>query len=546
MSAQPGTSGLFKDLTARILAALRKGVVPWRRPWRSLMPTRYTGLPFTGTNSLVLSLAADARGYAHPFWLTKAQGRRCGAKVLDGEEGTRVLRPLPFSVPDRRKGARHRPPIPLMAPYQVFNGEQFDRLPPRFRVDEECPAPGPGDRIDDAEAFFGAIGAKIVPGGDSAAYNRAEDIVRMPIFSSFDDPVRYYSTLAHEAIHWTGHRSRMRREFGVRFGDPAYAFEEIVAELGASFVMGRLGLPCRVERDHAPYVGHWIAALENDERAIHRAASHAQRAADFLVIATASGRVRELEERPLGDRAWIVVYLDVVEIGPHPLVGAVGVDAQGAKRLLGLRLAGSDPDDWSAAAKELLRAIVGRGVRLDRRRLVVTDGSAQLREAAIAVFGGNTYVQACRLHREREVLSHLGVKEQRDKARQALRKASVGGAEQGPRLLERLAGRLARDGWEGAASQLRAGLSDLFTVDRFGLDSKLANGLVTTGVIDSASSGLRRQICGVPSWGDREVALKWAAASFLDTERGYMKIRGHRHLQFLKDHLAQIEMPFGH
>ena len=545
MSAQPGTSDFFKDLTARILAALREGVVPWRRPWPPWTPTRYTGLPFTGTNSLVLSLTADARSYANPFWLTRAQGRRCGARVLDGEEGTRVLRPLPFSVPDRGKGARPRPPIPLMERYEVFNGEQFDRLPPRFRVDEDSPAPGPGDRIAAAEAFFGAVGAKIVPGGDRATYNRAEDIIRMPIFSSFNDPLLYYSTLAHEAIHWTGHRSRMRREFGIRFGDPVYAFEEIVAELGASFVMGRLGLPCLIERDHAPYVGHWIAALENDERAIHRAASHAQRAADFLVIATASGRVRELGQRPLGDRAWIVVYMDVVEIGPHPLVGAVGVDTEGTKRVLGLRLAGSDPDDRSAAARELLRDIVDRGVRLDRRRLVVTDGSAQLRDAAVAVFGCDTYVQACRPHCEREVLPRLRAKEERDKAREALREAWAGGPEKGLRLLERLAGRLAQEGWEGAASRLRAGSGDLFTVDRFGLDTGLAGSLVTTGVIDCASSGLRRQICGVPIWGDREMALAWAAASFLDTERGYMKIRGHRHLQLLKDHLAQIEMPFG-
>lgn len=545
MSAQPGTSDFFKDLTARILAALREGVVPWRRPWRSLTPTRYTGLPFTGTNSLVLSLAADARGYANPFWLTSAQGRRCGARVLDGEEGTRVLRPLPFSVPDRAKGARHRPPIPLMEPYRVFNGEQFDRLPPRFRVDEESPAPGPRGRIDVAEDFFGAVGAKIVPGGDRATYNRAEDIIGMPIFSGFDDPVSYYATLAHEAIHWTGHRSRMGREFGVRIGDPAYAFEELVAEFGASFVMGRLGLPCRVERDHAPYIDHWISALENDERAIHRAASHAQRAADFLVIKTVTGRVRELAERPLDDRVWIVVYLDVVEIGPHPLVGAVGVDTEGTKRVLGLRLAEGDPDDWRAAAEELLRDTVGRGVRLGRRRLVVTDGSAQLRGAAVAVFGGDTYVQACRPHREREVLSRVRAKEERDKARKALREAWAGGAEEGPRLLERLAARLARDGRDGAANRLRAGSSDLFTVDRFGLDSGLARSLVTTGVIDCASSGLRRQICGVPSWGDREVALAWAAASFLATERGYMKIRGHRRLQLLMDHLAQTEMPFG-
>ena len=545
MSAQQETSDFFKELTARILAALREGVVPWRRPWRLWTPTRYSRLPFTGTNRLVLSLAADARGYVNPFWLTIAQGRRCGATVLDGEVGTTVLRPLPFAVPERAEGGRRRPPIPIMERYEVFNGQQFDRLPPRFRVDMNTPPPGPEDRIAAAEDFFGAVGAKIVPGGDRAAYNPARDIIMMPVFASFHDPALYYSTLAHEAVHWTGHPSRMGRELGGRRGGPDYAFEEIVAELGASFVLSRLGLPSLVEEDYAPYIDSWISVLDNDERAIHAAASHAERAADFLVIATASGRVRELAERPLGDRAWIVIFLDVVEIGQHPLVGAVGVDTGGAKRVLGLRPAGSDPDDRRAAAEELLRDIVDRGVRVDRRRLVVTDGSARLKDAAVTVFGGETYVQACRRHREREVLPRVGDRGERDKARGALREAWEGGAEAGPRLLGRLTRRLERDGWGGAAERLRAGSSDLFTVDRFGLDPGLAGSLVTTAVIDGASSGLRRQICGVPSWGDREVALAWAAASFLETERGYMKVRGHRRIQFLKDHLAQIEMPFG-
>ena len=113
---------------------------------------------------------------------------------------------------------------------------------------------------------------------------------------------------------------------------------------------------------------------------------------------------------------------------PPPLAGAVGVDTEGTRRVLGLRLAESDPDDWSAAAEELLRDIVGRGVRLDRRRFVVTDGSAQLRDAAVAVFGGDTYVQACRPHREREVLSRVRAREERDKAREALRRLRELGA----------------------------------------------------------------------------------------------------------------------
>ena len=82
-------------------------------------------------------------------------------------------------------------------------------------------------------------------------------------------------------------------------------------------------------------------------------------------------------------------------------------------------------------------------------------------------------------------------------------------------------------------------------MDRFGVDSGLAGSLVTAGVIDRASSGLLRQVCAVPGWGDGETALAWAAASFLDTERGYRKVRGHRCLQLLRDHLDQIEMPLG-
>ena len=102
-------------------------------------------------------------------------------------------------------------------------------------------------------------------------------------------------------------------------------------------------------------------------------------------------------------------------------------------------------------------------------------------------------------------------------------------------------------GWKGAATPApRRSPSDLFTVDpvRTGI-SKLASSLVTTGVIDNARSGLRRQICGVPGWGDGEGALAWAAASFLETERGFLKVRGHWRLQHLMDHLDQIEMTFG-
>jgi antirestriction protein ArdC len=95
--------------------------------------------------------------------------------------------------------------------------------------------------------------------------------------------LRASATLAHEGTHWTRHPSRLSRDFGrKRFGDEGYAVEELVAELGSAFLCADLELTPEVREDHASYVASWIKVLKNDKRAIFSAASHAQRAADFL------------------------------------------------------------------------------------------------------------------------------------------------------------------------------------------------------------------------------------------------------------------------
>ena len=106
----------------------------------------------------------------------------------------------------------------------------------------------------------------------------------MPVIEAFlGDAESYYATLAHETTHWTRHPSRLDRDFGrKRFGDEGYAMEEFVAELGAAFLSADLDLTPEVRDDHAAYIASWIKVLKNDKRAIFTAASHAQRAADFL------------------------------------------------------------------------------------------------------------------------------------------------------------------------------------------------------------------------------------------------------------------------
>ena len=116
-----------------------------------------------------------------------------------------------------------------------------------------------------------------------AYYNVSQDFVQMPPFESFRDAASYYATLAHETTHWTRHKSRLDRDFGrKRFGDEGYAMEELVAELGSAFLSADLDLTPDVRENHASYIASWIKVLKDDKRAIFTAASHAQRAADFL------------------------------------------------------------------------------------------------------------------------------------------------------------------------------------------------------------------------------------------------------------------------
>ena len=105
----------------------------------------------------------------------------------------------------------------------------------------------------------------------------------LPLFETFRDAESYYATLAHETTHWTAHESRLARDFGTkRFGSEGYAIEELVAELGAAFLCADLDLTLEPREDHAAYIANWLDVLKADNRAIFAAASHAQRAADFI------------------------------------------------------------------------------------------------------------------------------------------------------------------------------------------------------------------------------------------------------------------------
>ena len=284
-------SDVYQRITDRIVAELEQGTRPWLKPWnaehaagRITRPLRACGIPYQGINVIMLWSEAMAKGYAAPIWMTFRQAKELGGHVRKGETGSLVVYADRFckTETDPETGQEVEQDIPFMKGYTAFNVEQIEDLPAHFYAPAE-PRLDPVERITHAETYFAATGADIRHGGNQAYYAVGPDYVQMPPFETFRDAESYYATLAHECTHWTRHPARLERDFGrKRWGDEGYAMEELVAELGAAFLSADLDLTPEPREDHAAYIGSWLKVLKGDKRAIFTAASHAQRAADYL------------------------------------------------------------------------------------------------------------------------------------------------------------------------------------------------------------------------------------------------------------------------
>ena len=254
----------------------------------------------------------------------------------------------------------------------------------------------------------------------------------------------------------------------------------------------------------------------------------------------AGERLKELAERRLDDRDYLVVYVDGIQVGGHHVLAALGVDDAGNKRVLGIREGASEN---AVVALALLESLVERGLDPGRARLFVLDGSKALRKAVTRVFGSACLVQRCRNHKMRNVVGHLP-KELHDQATAVLRAAWKLGAKDGMARIEQFASWVEKE-HPDAAGSLREGLAELFTIGEIGLTPALRRCLGTTNVIDNAHSGMRRRTGRVTRWRDGTMVVRWAAASFLDAEKSYRKIMGYRDLWILKAHLDELGTPPG-
>jgi len=293
MSIQDSTATIkvdvYQKVTDAIIKAIEHGVGTWRMPWHTsgrhaFSPINVASMkPYRGVNTVCLWAAAESKGYESGEWGTYKQWLELGGQVRKGEKATGVVfwKFANDSSESQDDGAEHsaRSSRPCFTRgYAVFNSAQVDGYTPK--TEPAMPMP---DRIERADGFFQGIGATVRHGGNRAYYAPDSDHIQMPPFQAFGENVSYYSTLAHEHTHWTANAARCDRQLGKRFGDNAYAAEELVAELGAAFTCAHLGLSTEPRADHAQYINSWLRVLKADKRAIFTAASKAQAAADYLI-----------------------------------------------------------------------------------------------------------------------------------------------------------------------------------------------------------------------------------------------------------------------
>lgn len=285
---------VYGAITEKIVRAIKERKTEFRMPWHSgnaplAFPVNAkTENAYRGINVLLLWVDALAKGFATGHWASYKQWHALGAQVRHGERGSLVFFYKKLDPTELEKEGDEQPRFVGKASW-VFNAAQV----------EGWTAPAPkvtnGVAIDGAvAAFIEATAARVLHGYHMARYRPDLDCIEMPSPAWFFDTATttatqsYHAVLFHELTHWTGPSHRCDREFGKRFGDHAYAFEELVAELGAAFLCSAFKIANEPRPDHAAYVAAWLELLGNDPKAVFTAGAKAQEAVEYLFALASS------------------------------------------------------------------------------------------------------------------------------------------------------------------------------------------------------------------------------------------------------------------
>lgn len=282
----PSRNDVYQIVTDRVISLLEAGTVPWRKPWAGgdaqFPKNLVSGKEYRGVNIWLLSCA----GFSSPYWVSYKQAQARGGTVRKGEKSSIAVFWKRLETADKATGEKKT--IPMLRYYRVFNVEQCEGV--------EYPKPEARevtfDPIAAAESIVAAMPGppEITHNEARAYYQRSNDRVNMPKRETFDKGEEYYSTLFHELIHATGHESRLGRLQNDKsnFGSSSYAKEELLAEMGASYLNAQAGIVETVIDNSAAYIASWLGRLKEDRKLVVSAAAAAQRASDWILGKTYS------------------------------------------------------------------------------------------------------------------------------------------------------------------------------------------------------------------------------------------------------------------
>lgn len=281
------TNEIMQSIASNVISMMKEHGTDWTRPWRNAarvagQPVSARKRPYSGINRLNLGMIIAACGYNSPVFATFKQWKSLGATVTKGSKGHHVIFYKTTRIKD--KETQEEKMIPLAKSYVVFNADQVTGWDGSWLQDDSEELVQEWDDHASADQFLATVPADVRHvNGNSAHYVPSQDYIQMPNREQFKDASGYYGTLFHELAHWSGHPTRLDRKFGTRFGSDQYAFEELIAELSAAMLAGIMGVDMTPRDDHAKYLNGWIKCLQDDPKAIQKAASQAEKAAQFVL-----------------------------------------------------------------------------------------------------------------------------------------------------------------------------------------------------------------------------------------------------------------------
>lgn len=234
------------------------------------------------------------QGFTQDRWLTFNQAKKAGGHIRKGEHSTLAVLYKPIEREEQTESGQPvldengQPKVAhfgILRTHFLFNIEQTEGLEMLNEALLETEQSDPFQPNSAAENLLLRSGAHIVHrSADEAFYHPVRDLIQLPTKAQFHDEGGYYATALHELTHWTGHHARLQRE-GVTsscpFGSPGYAFEELIAEMGAAFLCAYTGI--QGELRHEGYIDSWLGLLKADKRAIFRASGQARSASEYVL-----------------------------------------------------------------------------------------------------------------------------------------------------------------------------------------------------------------------------------------------------------------------